>query len=132
MLRTASGERTKSEQLGYGDLEFVPWNIGATMQCGRGPPPFKRRGSRAPAFPELGGNVLFEPAGSLTDLPGVARPISTVVTAWRSRYWIAPQQAPRRSAHGSRQKSPSDEGTKSEQSGYRDLEFVPWKIGATM
>ncbi len=31
ILRTASGELTKSEQLGYGDLEFVPWNIGATM-----------------------------------------------------------------------------------------------------
>jgi altronate hydrolase len=31
MLRVASGERTKSEQLGYGDAEFVPWQIGATM-----------------------------------------------------------------------------------------------------
>jgi altronate hydrolase len=31
LLRTASGERTKSEQLGYGDAEFVPWVIGATM-----------------------------------------------------------------------------------------------------
>jgi altronate hydrolase len=31
VLRTASGERTKSELLGYGDLEFVPWQIGATM-----------------------------------------------------------------------------------------------------
>jgi altronate hydrolase len=30
-LRVASGERTKSEQLGYGDAEFVPWTIGATM-----------------------------------------------------------------------------------------------------
>jgi altronate hydrolase len=28
MLRTASGERTKSELLGLGDHEFVPWNIG--------------------------------------------------------------------------------------------------------
>ena len=27
----ASGERTKSEELGYGDLEFVPWQIGAVM-----------------------------------------------------------------------------------------------------
>ena len=31
ILRVASGERTKSEQLGYGDNEFVPWQIGATM-----------------------------------------------------------------------------------------------------
>ncbi|PWE53900.1 galactonate dehydratase [Metarhizobium album] len=31
ILKTASGERTKSEALGYGDNEFVPWNIGATM-----------------------------------------------------------------------------------------------------
>ncbi|WP_374632063.1 UxaA family hydrolase [Ferrovibrio sp.] len=31
MLRTASGERTKSEKLGYGDAEFVPWQIGAVM-----------------------------------------------------------------------------------------------------
>jgi altronate hydrolase len=31
ILRTASGEKTKSEQLGYGDNEFVPWQIGATM-----------------------------------------------------------------------------------------------------
>jgi altronate hydrolase len=30
-LRIASGERTKSEQMGYGDVEFVPWQIGATM-----------------------------------------------------------------------------------------------------
>jgi altronate hydrolase len=28
MLRTASGERTKSEQLGLGDHEFVPWHLG--------------------------------------------------------------------------------------------------------
>jgi altronate hydrolase len=27
-LRVASGERTKSERLGLGDHEFVPWNIG--------------------------------------------------------------------------------------------------------
>ncbi len=31
ILRVASGERSKSEQLGYGDAEFVPWTIGATM-----------------------------------------------------------------------------------------------------
>jgi altronate hydrolase len=31
VLRIASGERSKSEQLGYGDAEFVPWQIGATM-----------------------------------------------------------------------------------------------------
>jgi altronate hydrolase len=28
ILRTASGERTKSEELGLGDHEFVPWQIG--------------------------------------------------------------------------------------------------------
>jgi altronate hydrolase len=31
ILRTASGQKTKSELLGYGDNEFVPWQIGATM-----------------------------------------------------------------------------------------------------
>ena len=31
ILRVASGEQTKSEQLGYGDNEFVPWHIGATV-----------------------------------------------------------------------------------------------------
>ena len=31
MLKIASGQRTKSEELGYGDNEFVPWQIGATM-----------------------------------------------------------------------------------------------------
>jgi len=31
VLRIASGERSKSELLGYGDAEFVPWQIGATM-----------------------------------------------------------------------------------------------------
>jgi altronate hydrolase len=31
ILATASGERTKSEELGYGDEEFVPWHIGAVM-----------------------------------------------------------------------------------------------------
>lgn len=31
MLRTASGERTKSERHGYGQNEFVPWQLGAVM-----------------------------------------------------------------------------------------------------
>jgi altronate hydrolase len=31
VLKVASGEHTKSEELGYGDLEFVPWQIGAVM-----------------------------------------------------------------------------------------------------
>ncbi len=31
ILSVASGEKTKSELLGYGDLEYVPWQIGATM-----------------------------------------------------------------------------------------------------
>jgi len=31
ILAVASGERTKSELLGYGDSEFVPWQVGATM-----------------------------------------------------------------------------------------------------
>ena len=31
LLKVASGERTKSEELGYGDAEYVPWQIGATM-----------------------------------------------------------------------------------------------------
>jgi altronate hydrolase len=31
ILAVASGQRSKSEQLGYGDAEFVPWQIGATM-----------------------------------------------------------------------------------------------------
>ena len=31
LLKVASGQRTKSETLGYGDNEFVPWQIGATM-----------------------------------------------------------------------------------------------------
>jgi len=30
ILRHASGERTKSELLGLGDHEFVPWPIGIT------------------------------------------------------------------------------------------------------
>lgn len=31
ILATASGESTKSEQFGFGDDEFVPWQIGAVM-----------------------------------------------------------------------------------------------------
>jgi altronate hydrolase len=31
VLAVASGERSKSEELGYGSNEFVPWQIGATM-----------------------------------------------------------------------------------------------------
>ncbi len=31
VLAVASGERSKSEEMGYGDAEFVPWQIGATM-----------------------------------------------------------------------------------------------------
>ncbi|MCC6303747.1 MAG: altronate dehydratase [Rhodobacteraceae bacterium] len=31
ILRVASGERTKSEALGFGGVEFVPWQIGAVM-----------------------------------------------------------------------------------------------------
>lgn len=31
ILRVASGGQTKSEEIGYGDNEFVPWNLGATM-----------------------------------------------------------------------------------------------------
>jgi altronate hydrolase len=31
ILKVASGARTKSELLGYGDNEFVPWQLGATM-----------------------------------------------------------------------------------------------------
>jgi altronate hydrolase len=31
LLRVASGEKTKSEEFGYGDDEFAPWTIGATM-----------------------------------------------------------------------------------------------------
>ena len=31
VLRVASGKKTKSELLGYGDNEFVPWQVGATM-----------------------------------------------------------------------------------------------------
>ena len=31
MLDTASGQPSASESLGFGDLEFVPWQIGATV-----------------------------------------------------------------------------------------------------
>ena len=31
VLETASGRKTKSEQFGYGDDEFAPWIVGATM-----------------------------------------------------------------------------------------------------
>jgi len=31
ILETASGKRSKSENLGFGDNEFVPWHIGAVM-----------------------------------------------------------------------------------------------------
>jgi altronate hydrolase len=31
ILKVASGERSKSEELGYGNNEFVPWYIGAVM-----------------------------------------------------------------------------------------------------
>jgi len=31
ILDVASGQKTKSELLGYGDEEFVPWQIGAVM-----------------------------------------------------------------------------------------------------
>ncbi len=31
LLRVASGKRSKSEDFGYGDNEFVPWQIGAVM-----------------------------------------------------------------------------------------------------
>ena len=31
MLATASGQQTKSERHGYGQNEFVPWQLGAVM-----------------------------------------------------------------------------------------------------
>jgi altronate hydrolase len=31
VIAVASGEKSKSEEFGYGDNEFVPWQIGATM-----------------------------------------------------------------------------------------------------
>jgi altronate dehydratase len=30
-ISIASGKKTKSEDLGYGGVEFVPWQIGAVM-----------------------------------------------------------------------------------------------------
>jgi altronate hydrolase/galactarate dehydratase len=30
-IRVASGEKTKSEELGFGGAEFVPWQMGAVM-----------------------------------------------------------------------------------------------------
>ena len=31
LLEVASGRPSKSEELGYGGQEFVPWQLGATM-----------------------------------------------------------------------------------------------------
>jgi altronate hydrolase len=31
ILATASGKKTKSEEFGYGEDEFAPWTLGATM-----------------------------------------------------------------------------------------------------
>jgi altronate hydrolase len=31
LLKVAGGEKTKSELFGYGDDEFAPWTLGATM-----------------------------------------------------------------------------------------------------
>jgi altronate hydrolase len=31
VLAVASGEKSKSEELGLGDNEFVPWQVGAVM-----------------------------------------------------------------------------------------------------
>jgi len=31
ILETASGKKSKSEAFGYGDDEFAPWTLGATM-----------------------------------------------------------------------------------------------------
>jgi altronate hydrolase len=31
MLETASGRQTKSEEIGVGDEEFTPWQLGAVM-----------------------------------------------------------------------------------------------------
>ena len=31
MIRVASGEKSKSEALGFGQEEFVPWYLGAVM-----------------------------------------------------------------------------------------------------
>ena len=31
LLEVASGRKSRSEQLGYGGAEFIPWHIGAVM-----------------------------------------------------------------------------------------------------
>jgi altronate hydrolase len=31
VLQTASGQKSKSEELGFGDDEFTPWQLGAVM-----------------------------------------------------------------------------------------------------
>jgi altronate hydrolase len=31
VLDTASGKQSKSEELGFGDEEFTPWQLGAVM-----------------------------------------------------------------------------------------------------
>ena len=31
LLNVASGNKSKSEELGYGGVEFVPWQLGAVM-----------------------------------------------------------------------------------------------------
>ncbi|MEL0145058.1 MAG: altronate hydrolase, partial [Alphaproteobacteria bacterium] len=31
MLEVASGKKSKSEELGFGDNEFIPWQVGAVM-----------------------------------------------------------------------------------------------------
>jgi altronate hydrolase len=31
IIETASGRKSKSEEFGYGDNEFVPWHLGATL-----------------------------------------------------------------------------------------------------
>ena len=31
MIKIASGKRSKSEELGFGEVEFVPWQTGAVM-----------------------------------------------------------------------------------------------------
>jgi altronate hydrolase len=31
IIEIASGKQTKSEAFGYGDNEFVPWHLGATL-----------------------------------------------------------------------------------------------------
>jgi altronate hydrolase len=31
LIATASGSKTKSEMLGFGDEEFAPWQMGAVM-----------------------------------------------------------------------------------------------------